>query len=780
MATIIGHRIRQRFGPGRSVQGRSVADKTYAVVIGVDGAGANAGLPALRYAVDDAGAVRDLLGDPDIGMFASEDIHYFAGPEATAAAIKATLRRLAFACDQSDVLLVYFAGHTLTPSWSHDTDLYLVTADFDESALSRDPDAGLRMTFLERDVLEYFAGTALLILDCCRAGNLPALSGGDVDMISFGGRSEARYCALTACSSDGHAREDAATGHGCLTHHVLQALRGQAQDRDGRVTFHAVCDHVLAQHLEPRPGVLLQSWGGTTVLTRPGSEPVGRHAAPPMPAEMEIARLANPLDPYAGRIAALIDRLGEHARRPLPAPRTRDDEDDARPQAARVQYLKLATRAESVALLEFTTAGFKKIDATVRFDLDKVRRLLRHPTDPRFPLDPDWFGHVARAGDQSLLCVPVDRADGQVLLLAVVDLPADLLAIGEPLVKIFETLWRADFAARPAEAEVEVLTAIRRTFGRVPVDLYERCFRRYREVLESLHMVFQPIITIGPTHRHVGVHSYEALARRSPDDLSAPVNVLQIAHVWGDRFVVERDTVIAHKALTAYAEAHTASRSWDLPKPVSVNVSVRSLLSDAYVASLRQAIAAAELDPNAVTLEISEQDPIEPGPGEKWLDEPHTYFHNRLAAVARDLGVAFAVDDFGSGYASVSRMAELPLTQIKVDRSVLHHPRALQELALVVDVARHAVERGETHAPRVVIVEGVDFASPLTLKQIFDRSIKHVQGYITRQPADRELRPMTIEVRNEIAARVRGDDVHRPAAARPDRAESGRPLRRGA
>ena len=758
-----------------------MAHRTFAVVIGVDGAGATAGVPTLRYAVDDAEAIRDILGDPDIGTFDSDDIQLFVGVDATAARIKSTLRRIAVDSDRSDVLLVYFAGHTMTPSWSHDTDLYLVTADFDESALSHDPDAGLRMTFLKRDVLEYFAGTALLILDCCRAGNLLTVAGGDVDMISFGGRSEARYSALMACSSDGYAREDAASGHGAFTHHVLRALRGQAQDRQGQVTFHAMCNYVLEQQLDPRPGVLMQSWGGTTVLTRPHSPASGRHAAPPVPDEMEIVRLANPLDPHVTRISELIGRLEEHARRPLPAPRSRDDEDTTVLQAARVQYLKLATQAEAVALLEFTDGGFQQIDATARFDLETALRLLRHPTDPRFPLDPDWFGHVARAGEQTLLCVPVDRAADKVLLLAVVNLPAELLAIGEPVVKIFETLWRADFAARPAEAEVGVLTAIRRTFGRLPAELYERCFRRYRQVLESLDVVFQPIITIGPTHRHVGVHSYEALARRSPQDLSAPVNVLQVAHAWGDRFVVERDVVIARKALTAYASAHASSRSWDLPKPVSVNVSVRSLLSDAYVTALQEAIAAADLDPSAVTLEIAEQDPIEPRSGEKWLDPPHTYFHNRLAAIARDVGVGFAVDDFGSGYASVSRMAELPLTQIKVDRAILHHPRALQELSLVVDVARHAMERGETHAPRVVIVEGVDFESPLTLRQIYDRNIKHVQGYITRQPAGRELRPMTVEARQEIAARVRGDDEKRPAGlARGDSAGGGDPLRRGA
>jgi EAL domain-containing protein (putative c-di-GMP-specific phosphodiesterase class I) len=258
--------------------------------------------------------------------------------------------------------------------------------------------------------------------------------------------------------------------------------------------------------------------------------------------------------------------------------------------------------------------------------------------------------------------------------------------------------------------------------------------------------------------------------------------MLQIAHTWGDHFVIERDKIILDKALTAYAHAHDDG-PWaqDAPKPIAVNVSVRSLLDDSYIDMLHELITNLHLDANAVTLEISEQDAIEPWAAEQWPEAPHTYFHKRLASLAYRLGVVFAVDDFGSGYASVSRMAELPLTQIKVDRAILHHPQALQELDLVVAVARSAIERGETHAARTVIVEGVDDQSPLTLHQIYSRGIKHIQGYITGERGSPQLRRLSTEARKDIAARVRGDDEDRPvelAGRNPSGHEY--PLRRGA
>jgi EAL domain-containing protein (putative c-di-GMP-specific phosphodiesterase class I) len=758
-----------------------VADQRFAVIIGVDHAGREDSLPSLRYAVKDARSIHEVLCDPDIGTFHPDDVTLFIGDQVSAAEIKTTLRRLVLASDTTDVLLIYFAGHTLAPAWSHGTDVYLMTPDLDESTLAHDPDAGLRMAFLKRDVLAPFAGTALLILDCCRAGSLLATARRDIDMVSVGGRDESRYNALMACTGDSVAREDAALGHGVVTHHVLRALRGHGSDRQGVVTFQSMSSYVLEQHIEPQPGVTMRAWGTNTLLTRPGPHAagVGRHVVPPMP---EIYPLEGPLDRHAAGITELIDRLSRCARdsHRSGAPAGNGTPEDPIPRAARVQYVKSATGAESVALLEYTPTGFTTIDATARFDQAGVQSLLHATSGGSDPLDPVWFGHASRMGGSTMVCLPVRRGEGKVLLLALVNPPAALVAIGQPLAKVIEAVWRTDFAASPAEAEVGVLTALRETFGRLPTSLYERCFRLYRQILDSFAIVFQPVITIGPAHQQVGVHSYEALARRYADDQRAPVAMLQVAHAWGDRFVVERDTIILVKALEAYARAHEQG-PWDVPKPVSVNVSVRSLLSDSFINTAHAAVAAAHLDAGSVTLEISEQDPIEPRAAEDWPDEPHAHFHKRLVAVAREVGIAFAVDDFGAGYASLSRMAELPLTQIKVDRAILHHPQALQELSLVVAVARDHFERGQAHAARIVIIEGVDDESPVTLRQIYERNIKHVQGYITREPAAPWLRRLRPEARKEIAARVRGDDGHRSTGlARGDGAGGRHPVRRSA
>nr|WP_296068894.1 EAL domain-containing protein [uncultured Actinoplanes sp.] len=728
-----------------------MADRCFAVVIGVDDAGDSVRLPRLHHAEDDARALHAVLCHPRTGGFDPADARLFVGPGTTAAEVKAALRDVVSQSQASDVLVVFFAGHSLVPDWSRATDTYLITPDLDESVLAGDPDAGLRMTFLKRDVLEQFAGKALLILDCCRAGTLPAAPGRDIDMISVGSREQARYTALMATADDATAREDPSLGHGVLTHHALEALRGAAAGIDGEVTFLSLGTYVMAQDIRPRPRFFTQNWGQATVLTSPGLPSRGRHAA--TPAYIEVSPLSHTLDPFVRTIRNLIDRVCRAAR-------------DSRES---VDYLTAAMDADSVAVLEHAPPGFKTIDRTAGFDLDYLRDLIR----ARDPLDPLWYGHHATDGRHVVLSVPLQRDDGKVVLLAVVNPAPELLGLGEPLAKILQTVWRTDVAASPDQAEIHILTGLRESFGRLPLALYERFRHLHRQALESLTIVFQPIITIAKVRKHVGVHSYEALARSAPADRSAPVALLQAAHPWGDRLVVERDEIIVAKTLAAYARAHVDC-PWDVPKPVSVNVAVRSLLSDAYVETLRGALTASELSPKGVTLEISEQDPIKPRAGEKWPLEPHAYFHKRLTEIGRDLNVSFAVDDFGSDYASLSRMAELPLTQIKVDRAILHHTTALDELRFIDTIARHQHEHGKADSSRVVIVEGVDDESPVSLRQIYDLSIRHVQGYITRQPAAPELRQLSEEVREDIAARVRGDDERRQAVPAPGDAERGR------
>jgi EAL domain-containing protein (putative c-di-GMP-specific phosphodiesterase class I) len=749
-----------------------------AVVVGVNGCGPDVALPSLRYAESDARAVHKALTDPDAGTFDAANAFLRTGAEADAWSLRSLLSDIAEKSDRADTLLIYFAGHALTADWNGVVDDYLVTPDLRRATLREHPDEGLRMAFLGGEVLDKFKGNAFLILDCCRSGSYVDGQPGRIEMMPIGGRHSKQHSLLTASPKQGTARELGTPGHGLVTRHLLDALNGKAADDEGRVTFGRMADYVVEQDIDPKPGQFVQSWGATTVLTRPGLIAAGAGASmsDPLPPDVRIVPLENPLERSASAILDLLSQVFPTHPSPVRPPTssttgafgaTSEGQRPA-PNNDKSELICAAMRADAAALLEYTSSGFRTISSTKHFHEDDLHRLLRRTEH----LSVGRVLDGAAAGP--VLCVPLRHGVASSLVLVVVNPAQNLLDIGEPLAKILETIWRTSLSGAVEEGEIEVLTALRRSFGRLPARLYDRCFELYRKLLGSFSMVFQPIVTIDRLPRQVEIHSYEALARLNAADPRAPVELIRLAHVWGDRFVVERDQTILRKAIQSYDEAHLHcyGDNEGVPRPVSINVAVRSLLSDSYVDVVEQTIANAGLRPSAVTLEISEQDPIAPRIYEAWGDDSLAYFHQRLVDIAERLDIRFAVDDFGVGHSSVSRMAELPLTQIKVDRALLRHPSAYQELQLVASVARQPVTLGQAAVGRSVVVEGVEDDSPITLEQIYGIGIRHVQGFITgERPAPVIKREMGREMRERIASLVRGDH---------GRGRSATPIRRSA
>ncbi|WP_285790851.1 EAL domain-containing protein [Micromonospora sp. NBRC 101691] len=746
--------------------------RRWAVVIGVNQCGYDVQLPALRYAESDAEAVCGVLLDEQIGTFDDGDVTLYTGANARWRDVKARLRELALDSTPSDVLLVYFAGHTLVPEWSSQLDAYLVTADLDAEALRHEPDNGLRMTFLKRDVFDVFEGTSFLILDCCHAGLYKDSHLRHVEAMQAYRKPVDRHSALLACPRGAPARESEEHRHGLLTHHLLRALRGEAGD-GGRVSFMQMVNFVMEQALQPEPVPLLGTWGPTTALVQP---PVSRHdrrslGAPANPGATRPCK--NPLDDHASSITQMLGRVFRTDARLG----RRSHQSDS---AERVEIIRYALDAGSVAVVDLSGEVIRVVSATDRFNKEELRPLLElTAADAAHSPNAIPGQIVTNDTGRRLLCVPLPHEEDRTVRLVVVDPALALLDMGEPLAVMLRSIWESDPLDDPLQAEMQVLTALRSTFGRLPMTLYQHAFSLYQKLIGSMTMVFQPVVELDPRPSGVSIHSYEALARRRVDEARAPVAALQMAHEWGDRFIIERDALLLDNAIRSYAEADAESAVQGT-RPLSVNVAVRSLLSDSYISQVGNTLAEANLTPRIVTLEISEQDAIQPGPGERWPQKPLAYFHRRLTSLARELRINFAVDDFGVGYSSLARMAELPLTQIKVDRAVLHHPLAVRELELVVQVARYACDLGHAPSARPVIVEGFDDEAPVTLKQLHDLGIHHVQGHFFGDITSTSLRPLDPELQARIATLVRGE-VHdeRQAVAAGGGLRGGGPAVRG-
>jgi diguanylate cyclase (GGDEF)-like protein/PAS domain S-box-containing protein len=120
---------------------------------------------------------------------------------------------------------------------------------------------------------------------------------------------------------------------------------------------------------------------------------------------------------------------------------------------------------------------------------------------------------------------------------------------------------------------------------------------------------------------------------------------------------------------------------------LAVNVSVRQLSRPGFAAHVARLSEDLDIVPSCLAVEITESllmgDPEVPGSNTVALAE--------LVAL-RELGVTVLVDDFGTGFSSLSYLRDLPVDAVKVDRSFVSGGRnGLQDPAIVtaiVDLAR--------------------------------------------------------------------------------------------
>jgi diguanylate cyclase (GGDEF)-like protein len=107
--------------------------------------------------------------------------------------------------------------------------------------------------------------------------------------------------------------------------------------------------------------------------------------------------------------------------------------------------------------------------------------------------------------------------------------------------------------------------------------------------------------------------------------------------------------------------------------PIAVNVSFRDLLDDSFTDRLAGRIGERGIDPSLITLEITE----------RVLTSDMERARRTLDSL-KALGVLLSLDDFGTGWSSLRLLRELPVSEIKIDRSFVSRVAIDDEDATVV------------------------------------------------------------------------------------------------
>jgi EAL domain-containing protein (putative c-di-GMP-specific phosphodiesterase class I) len=188
---------------------------------------------------------------------------------------------------------------------------------------------------------------------------------------------------------------------------------------------------------------------------------------------------------------------------------------------------------------------------------------------------------------------------------------------------------------------------------------------------------YQPLVGLGGPGGAARVRGFEALARWQHPDLGlvGAEQVVPVAERLG--VLAQLDDAVLRAALHDCARWREQVPHWgDLA--VWLNASAPSLVRPDLVERIRRELDHAGLPGCALVLEITES---------AWLaDRPA--IARRLLALRED-GVRIAVDDFGSGYASLDYLVSVPVDALKVDRSLierLEEPACARLLSAVVEV----------------------------------------------------------------------------------------------
>lgn len=234
-----------------------------------------------------------------------------------------------------------------------------------------------------------------------------------------------------------------------------------------------------------------------------------------------------------------------------------------------------------------------------------------------------------------------------------------------------------------------------------------------REVLEDRLVVhYQPIVElVGPQTGEV--RAAEALVRYADPvrGLLAPGQFLAVAEQVGMMRRITR-----HVLSDAIGQAARWARA-GRPIGVAVNLSSADLLDLDTPDHIAALLDAARVPAWRLTLEVSEE----------------TLFADEDRAVAvlgrlRALGVALSLDDFGTGFSSLSRLRSLPIDELKIDRSFVSTLTTDHDCAVIVrsivDLAHH-LELG-------LVAEGVEDAA--TLDELATLGCGLAQGYFLSRP----------------------------------------------
>lgn len=228
--------------------------------------------------------------------------------------------------------------------------------------------------------------------------------------------------------------------------------------------------------------------------------------------------------------------------------------------------------------------------------------------------------------------------------------------------------------------------------------------------LGTVYLHYQPKVELA-TGKVVG---FEALARMNSPSLGmvSPAEFIPIAE--RHSLIVPLGYLVLERACGFILRLNYRGFT-DLH--VGVNISPSQLLQEDFVQRVGEILRETGIEPHRLQLEITESVLIEDFAGIAAKLHP-----------LRELGVTIALDDFGTGYSALSRIGELPIDCIKIDKSFIDNMVFREKHRLIIkDLISMCHKLGLR-----VVAEGVE--QDIQRRYLLESGCDVMQGYLYSKP----------------------------------------------
>jgi PAS domain S-box-containing protein len=232
----------------------------------------------------------------------------------------------------------------------------------------------------------------------------------------------------------------------------------------------------------------------------------------------------------------------------------------------------------------------------------------------------------------------------------------------------------------------------------------------------EFRVLYQPIVRLDDT-RIVG---FEALVRWEKPNvgLVPPSEFISVA---------EESGLILPMNRWLRLEACRKVRQWqaefpsDPPLTLSLNVTAKEFAHPGLISDIKQALEQTGLDASSLQLEILETIAMREGQPEGVLCQ------------AKALGLRLSIDDFGSGYSSLSRLSRLPADTLKIDRAFISQLDSDADNRAIVNTIIALAHNFDLK----VVAEGTETAQEVD--ELLAIGCEYAQGYYFSRPVTEEV-----------------------------------------